>query len=119
MDLQNKILNADFINHNTPIQKIEDPLIKDSGIKLFIKREDLNHPELSGNKWHKLKYNLIAAKENGYETLLTFGGYLCNGSSRQIVWFQNYRNHSRRRTSSAKSNIGFCRFERNGDPLCE
>lgn len=78
MNLQNKILNADFINHNTPIQKIEDPLIKDSGIKLFIKREDLNHPELSGNKWHKLKYNLITAKENGYETLLTFGGAYSN-----------------------------------------
>ena len=78
MNLQNKILNTDFINHNTPIQKIEDPLIKDSGIKLFIKREDLNHPELSGNKWHKLKYNLIAAKENGYETLLTFGGAYSN-----------------------------------------
>ena len=72
------ILESDFINHNTPIQKIEDPLIKDSGIKLFIKREDLNHPEMSGNKWHKLKYNLMAAKEDGYETLLTFGGAYSN-----------------------------------------
>ncbi len=78
MKMQNKILNAEFINHNTPIQKIEDPSIKDSGIKLFIKREDLNHPELSGNKWHKLKHNLITAKENGYETLLTFGGAYSN-----------------------------------------
>lgn len=72
------ILESDFINHNTPIIKIEDPIIKDSGIKLFIKREDLNHPELSGNKWHKLKYNLIEAKEKGYETLLTFGGAYSN-----------------------------------------
>ncbi|MGB5846939.1 MAG: pyridoxal-phosphate dependent enzyme [Ignavibacteriaceae bacterium] len=72
------ILESDFINHNTPILKIEDPIIKDSGIKLFIKREDLNHPELSGNKWHKLKYNLITAKEKGFETLLTFGGAYSN-----------------------------------------
>ncbi len=72
------IIESDFINHNTPIHKIDDPIIKDSGIKLFIKREDLNHPELSGNKWHKLKYNLIAAKEMGYETLLTFGGAYSN-----------------------------------------
>lgn len=72
------ILESDFINHKTPIYKIEDPLIKDSGIKLFIKREDLNHSELSGNKWHKLKYNLITAKEKGYETLLTFGGAYSN-----------------------------------------
>jgi 1-aminocyclopropane-1-carboxylate deaminase/D-cysteine desulfhydrase-like pyridoxal-dependent ACC family enzyme len=78
MNLQNKILNADFINHSTPIQKIEDPLIKDSGIKLYVKREDLNHQQISGNKWHKLKYNLIAAKKEGYKTLLTFGGAYSN-----------------------------------------
>ena len=72
------ILESDFINHNTPVLKIDDPMIKDSGIKLFIKREDLNHPELSGNKWHKLKYNLIEAKEKGFETLLTFGGAYSN-----------------------------------------
>ena len=78
MQPQINILESNFINHNTPVLKIEDPMIKDSGIKLFIKREDLNHPELSGNKWHKLKYNLISAKENGYETLLTFGGAFSN-----------------------------------------
>ena len=78
MKSHKKILESDFINHKIPIHKIEDPLIKDSGIKLFIKREDLNHPELSGNKWHKLKYNLITAKEEGYETLLTFGGAYSN-----------------------------------------
>jgi 1-aminocyclopropane-1-carboxylate deaminase len=78
MRLHKNILESDFINHKTPIYKIEDTLIKDSGIKLFIKREDLNHPELSGNKWHKLKYNLIAAKEKGYGSLLTFGGAYSN-----------------------------------------
>lgn len=51
-----KIISTDFINHNTPIQKINDPIINGSAVKLFIKREDLNHPQLSGNKWHKLKY---------------------------------------------------------------
>jgi len=78
MNSFNAILDANFIVHNTPVQKIEDPLIKDSGINLFIKREDLNHPELSGNKWHKLKYNLIEAKRNGHKTLLTFGGAYSN-----------------------------------------
>ena len=78
MKPRKSILEPDFINLNTPILKIKDPILKDSGIKLFIKREDLNHPELSGNKWHKLKYNLIAAKEKGYETLLTFGGAYSN-----------------------------------------
>ncbi|MFC2094311.1 1-aminocyclopropane-1-carboxylate deaminase/D-cysteine desulfhydrase [Bacteroidota bacterium] len=78
MSSHKNILEPGFINHDTPILKIDDPIIKDSGIKLFIKREDLNHPELSGNKWHKLKYNLIEAKEKGFETLLTFGGAYSN-----------------------------------------
>lgn len=48
------------------------------GINLFIKREDLNDPEISGNKLHKLKYNLLKADEDGYNTLLTFGGAYSN-----------------------------------------
>lgn len=48
------------------------------GIKLFLKREDLLHPEISGNKFRKLKYNLIAAHEQQYNTLLTFGGAYSN-----------------------------------------
>ena len=51
-------------------------LIKD--VTLTIKREDEIHPEISGNKYRKLKYNLIAAKEQGLETLLTFGGAYSN-----------------------------------------
>ena len=47
-------------------------------IKLTIKREDLLHPHISGNKWRKLKYNLLQAKEEGYDTLLTFGGAFSN-----------------------------------------
>ena len=44
------------------------------GIKLWLKREDMLHPEVSGNKFRKLKYNLIAARDQKYNTLLTFGG---------------------------------------------
>lgn len=62
----------------TPLQKIEDDFLIKRGISLFIKREDLNDPELSGNKLHKLKHNLLAAKKEGYRTLLTFGGAYSN-----------------------------------------
>ena len=78
MNNYNSILNPGFILKDTPIQRIEDPLILDCGVKLFVKREDLNHPQMSGNKWHKLKYNLLAAKKEGYKTLLTFGGAFSN-----------------------------------------
>ena len=47
-------------------------------ISLFVKREDLIHPLISGNKYRKLKYNLIRAKADDYDTLLTFGGAFSN-----------------------------------------
>lgn len=47
-------------------------------VSLYIKREDLIHPFISGNKYRKLKYNLMKAKEEGQTTLLTFGGAFSN-----------------------------------------
>ena len=47
-------------------------------ISLHIKREDLIHPFVSGNKFRKLKYNLLQAKEENHKTLLTFGGAFSN-----------------------------------------
>jgi 1-aminocyclopropane-1-carboxylate deaminase len=38
----------------------------------------LIHPFVSGNKFRKLKYNLLKAKEKSFETLLTFGGAFSN-----------------------------------------
>lgn len=47
-------------------------------IELYIKREDVLHDEISGNKFRKLKYNLIEAKKIGFTKLLTFGGAYSN-----------------------------------------
>ena len=47
-------------------------------IRLCLKREDLIHPYISGNKYRKLKYNIAFAKANNYKTLLTFGGAYSN-----------------------------------------
>lgn len=49
-----------------------------NGISLAVKREDLIHPFVSGNKFRKLKYNLLQAKAQNKETLLTFGGAFSN-----------------------------------------
>ncbi|WP_348823458.1 1-aminocyclopropane-1-carboxylate deaminase/D-cysteine desulfhydrase [Flavobacterium aestuarii] len=49
-----------------------------NGITLEIKREDLLHPFISGNKFRKMKYNLLQAKTENQETLLTFGGAYSN-----------------------------------------
>lgn len=48
------------------------------GISLVIKREDLIHPFVSGNKFRKLKYNLLQAKAEKQSCLLTFGGAFSN-----------------------------------------
>ena len=47
-------------------------------IELWIKREDLIHPFVSGNKFRKLKYNLIQAGAENQNTILTFGGAFSN-----------------------------------------
>jgi 1-aminocyclopropane-1-carboxylate deaminase len=47
-------------------------------VRLYLKRDDLIHAELPGNKWRKLKYNIKAARERGASTLLTFGGAYSN-----------------------------------------
>ena len=49
-----------------------------NSISVQIKREDLIHPFISGNKFRKLKYNLLQAKVENHETLLTFGGAFSN-----------------------------------------
>ena len=59
-------------------QEISLPLLKEKEIQLFIKRTDQTHQHISGNKWYKLKYNLIEAKKQGFKTLLTFGGAYSN-----------------------------------------
>lgn len=59
-------------------QQVNLPILKNNGIRLYIKREDQIHPFVSGNKFRKLKYNLAMAKTKGYDCLLTFGGAFSN-----------------------------------------
>ncbi len=66
------------MNKNVRIDRVNGSLFQGSGIELFIKREDEIHEKISGNKWRKLKYNLIFAKNHGHEGLLTLGGAYSN-----------------------------------------
>jgi 1-aminocyclopropane-1-carboxylate deaminase len=63
---------------STPVQEFHHAALDKAGVRLMIKREDLNHPFISGNKWWKLKYNLEEAKRLDKKTLLTFGGAYSN-----------------------------------------
>ena len=53
-------------------------LFTKNNIHVSIKREDLIHPIVSGNKFRKLKYNLLEAKNQNHKTILTFGGAFSN-----------------------------------------
>lgn len=70
----------DFFQRSTsvPTQTLKSELLREKGITVLVRREDLLHPEVSGNKWRKLKYNLLAAAEQNFDTLLTFGGAFSN-----------------------------------------
>ncbi len=59
---------------NIQTQEITSPILRSKKIKLFIKRIDLIHPFVSGNKFYKLKYNFIELKKQKKSKVLTFGG---------------------------------------------
>lgn len=56
----------------------DHPALLKAGVRILIKREDTNHPTVSGNKWWKLKYNLEQAANSSHRTILTFGGAFSN-----------------------------------------
>ncbi|MEH2168085.1 MAG: pyridoxal-phosphate dependent enzyme [Nostoc sp.] len=61
-----------------PLQQINSEIARHAGVDLYVLRLDLMHPWVNGNKWFKLKYNLLEAKEKNFTTLLTFGGAYSN-----------------------------------------
>jgi 1-aminocyclopropane-1-carboxylate deaminase/D-cysteine desulfhydrase-like pyridoxal-dependent ACC family enzyme len=67
-----------FEIHESPVIQEIIPRSNPNKVRLFVKREDQLHAIISGNKWRKLKYNVLAAKEKGETTLLTFGGAYSN-----------------------------------------
>lgn len=61
-----------------PLQEIDDFTLCSRGVRLLVHRADLIHPAVSGNKWHKLRYNIETARERGHDTVLSFGGAYSN-----------------------------------------
>jgi 1-aminocyclopropane-1-carboxylate deaminase len=62
----------------SPLEELHDGRLTRAGLRLFLKRDDLINPDMPGNKWRKLKYNLAAAREQDHQILLTFGGAYSN-----------------------------------------
>ena len=63
---------------HSPVEEIKNPLFIKKGIQVFVKRDDMIHPFISGNKWRKLKYLLRDAYKLNKKHLVTFGGAYSN-----------------------------------------
>ncbi len=62
----------------SPVQVITPHWAKLRDIQISIKRDDLLHPVISGNKWRKLKYTLLEACDNDVKHIVSFGGGYSN-----------------------------------------
>ncbi|MFI5149817.1 MAG: 1-aminocyclopropane-1-carboxylate deaminase/D-cysteine desulfhydrase [Bacteroidia bacterium] len=60
------------------ISNIRETLFSDKGLQLHLLRLDELHPEINGNKWYKLKYNLEAFHRSGKKILVSCGGAWSN-----------------------------------------
>jgi len=63
---------------HSPLQEVTDDRLSSAGVRLLLKRDDLIHPTVPGNKWRKLLPNLAEARTAGLSALLTFGGAYSN-----------------------------------------
>jgi 1-aminocyclopropane-1-carboxylate deaminase len=62
----------------SPVQQIHHQVFAERDLLVYIKRDDLIHPIISGNKWRKLKYLLNKAQAQNKTHLITFGGAYSN-----------------------------------------
>lgn len=60
------------------VESILHPLFSKHNIIVKIKRDDLIHPIISGNKWRKLLGNVNFAQTEKYQGILSFGGAYSN-----------------------------------------
>ena len=67
-----------FFENDVPVQSLEHPLCAAKGVLVDVKRLDLLHPLVNGNKGFKLKYNLLKAMSEEGQAVLTFGGAWSN-----------------------------------------
>ncbi|MSS75858.1 MAG: 1-aminocyclopropane-1-carboxylate deaminase/D-cysteine desulfhydrase [Methyloglobulus sp.] len=73
-----KLIELEHALAQSVLTQITDPFLDNHQISLWIKRDDLLHPIISGNKWRKLKYNLDHALSLGADTLISMGGAYSN-----------------------------------------
>lgn len=73
-----ELINLEKTFNPSILTKIEDAVLEQYQVELWIKRDDLLHPIISGNKWRKLKYSLNHALSVGADTVISMGGAYSN-----------------------------------------
>lgn len=72
------VLSALGLRHELVVEPLPYKLFDAYGVQVDLVRADQLHPVISGNKWYKLKYNLLEAQRQGCHELLSFGGVWSN-----------------------------------------
>jgi len=62
----------------TPLTEIYDALWQTRGIQVLVKRDDMIHPDVSGNKWRKLKYIIEYLQKQKIRRIASYGGVYSN-----------------------------------------
>jgi len=71
-------LIKEFEQRISPLEQLVINDLDKYGVTIYVKRDDLIDPYLSGNKWRKLHFNLLEAVRSNKSTILTFGGAYSN-----------------------------------------
>ncbi|MEQ8314004.1 MAG: pyridoxal-phosphate dependent enzyme [Gammaproteobacteria bacterium] len=66
------------LDREPDLQTLSSSFLQKRDIALSVLRLDQIHPQISGNKWFKLKLNIEAIKKSGHSTVLSFGGAWSN-----------------------------------------
>ena len=73
-----KLINLEKKFNPSILTRLKDPWLQQFNIEIWMKRDDLLHPIISGNKWRKLKFILEHALSLGIETIISMGGAYSN-----------------------------------------
>ena len=76
--LHPKLRSLEKLFSPSPIQRIVTSTLEKKKLELWVKRDDLIHPIISGNKWRKLKYILNDALTTDSHTIISMGGAYSN-----------------------------------------
>ena len=78
VELYTKMKMESHLNLPSPLTKVETTWSRAGGVEIWLKRDDLIHPIISGNKWRKLSGILNANADAQYSKIVTFGGAYSN-----------------------------------------